>query len=129
MPRKKNNSSKSGNSDVAKIDQEVHEMKKSKAVALAEGNGRLATVLDLVDRITQAEPATTSIGKFPKLWAQTREALNQELQNQKAISQDMVRIAQKSTDLLRVSRDNAVENLLNLIADLESHGHITIPQA
>ena len=125
----KKGSTKRNKGEVSKNCQEALEIKKSEAMTATSDNGKMAGALDVVRRIVDAEPGTTSKGLFPELWTATGEALNQELQNQRVISGDIVRIAQKTTRLFQASRDNAVENLLNLIDELEARGDIDIPEA
>lgn len=127
MPGKKS-SAKRNSRKVSKIRQEALDMKESKAITSTADNGKMAGALDIVNRIIDVEPSTTTKGRFPELWAETREALNHELESQRAISKDIIRMARKTTQLLQVSRENAVENLVNLVDEMESRGDITIPE-
>jgi len=128
MPGKKS-SAKRNSRKVTKIRQDALDMKKCDAMTPTADNGKMAGALDIVNRIIDVEPSTTTKGRFPELWAETGEALNHELESQRAISKDIVRMARKTTQLLQAGRENAVENLLDLIDEMESRGDIDIPEA
>lgn len=128
MPRKKS-STKKNNREVAKIREKALQMKRDSVTTAQTEKRKMTAALNIVERIIEAEPGKTTKGRFPELWAETAEALNHELETQRAVSEDIVRIARKTTELLQVSKNTAVENLLGLIDQMESRGDIEVPEA
>lgn len=83
----------------------------------------------IADSIIAHAPAPTTTGKFPQLWQQTANDLEREYQEQTTLSRETVILMRKTTELMRVGRDVAAENLLNLIEQMEARGQVTVHKA
>ena len=87
---------------------------------------RHLAVIRSVDQVLDANRHPT-VGKFPELERRTRERLGMEFAAQEKLSDDIIRIVEKRTQILAAARETAADDLMDTFDQLCNQGLLTKP--